>query len=96
MREANDAEGGVEEVLARLMLGGQIAEIIERWCEQEHQYGTDKHYITLREAADQILALISREIEGVENPYQWDDFDYEKDRWQAFNDCRQAILEKLK
>ena len=46
--------------------------------------------------ADRMLDALKREIEGVENPYQWDDFDYEKDRWQAFNDCRQAILEKLK
>ena len=44
-----------------------------------------------REQADTILTLLKQEIEGVEQP----DSSYEM--WRCgFEDCRQAILEKLK
>jgi len=54
----------------------------------------DEYYLAETEppeqVADQILSLISEEIEKVENDYSW------SDQVIAFEDCRKKILSLLK
>jgi len=71
----------------------KIAEVLHEWYYHEiHEAVADAGLITL---SWEIINLLKQEIEGVENP-ESDRYSGFCGEWTGFEDCRQAILERLK